>query len=1081
MSSDVIKITGWDKQKRIFFVNEPLFLTLSEELYTYAQKYLETGDKVYRNRIIREISDIHSFKKKANGNYRLFRKIFHYYEYPILLAYAYQFKKILDISDVAEAKEFHKYYKTLLQHNENDIALPSVFNVEDELLKEHQKLGIEKALYMYQHRDIGYRGMFLADTQGAGKTYQALGFIRELLMKDKTSVPDIPLFLIVVPANTRPQWQEQVMRFLDINEEHVLVKDYNNFISDTMLYKLKTRNITYNSEHKEPYIIITSYAGLEDIVKLGLSYDVVIFDESHYLKNYTSKRYKNAISIPYRFAFLMTGTPTVNEPVDLYTQLSFIVPEMIGKYIEHDFVIPRSRNPKYPLKTMIYFGYQDFKFRYGKYRFRKPRNVRREIAEFVRIKEDTIPELRMLIKPFFLRRNVDDILPSVKRQFKNLKIDDDILLEYLRIQQQLAKAISANNYHLIQQEKEHITAILQEIGARKAIAIKYDIKEHLRKSIIQTLHKLFDGQFAWQNKAVYFTMFHNTSDILQKEITDIWQNELSYIEETIDIINVILYTALVHSGYISYFTKHLQQENTIPFSENTMFDNIVQTSSNENMPSWITFLQYVGLQLAILDILTEHTTNNQINNNFPLLQSYANVKEKIYHLLSLMFVDMAYQYHFSGKLGRHIMPLINKYRQIIKDYLNQQITHNKINIQQLTNDLIFLYENMLSQYEQLQKTVNNTEIQLIPMVINQWHGEPIFEEITDHQKQTKKKTKRKKRSNALFTPAQEAEQIVLHLNEIQYQLVNDINTSLLSSLLQTVNKIETYSAYTQQVLSKMPSEIKQLLTTKKIHRIIATNIAFAKLINSTLSYGVPILDGRVTPKKRHQIVKYIEQGFVPMVIAGIKASGVGINLSTVSNAYFVELAFTVADNEQAEARIKRLDSTHNIAHVIYYIIKHSYDDRLLYILWKKSHMTANILGEDKSLFNHPLKNSVADIPVSKLEKVLMSTAKVASETIRTNILDDYLDTLFDEILNNDIDNTPLFTSKQSTNEETNITNKPNVFDSVTEIADVPETENDIIDVDKAIDELFKTLGIDSLFEKNTVEKEKQNNVAKHLK
>lgn len=74
-------------------------------------------------------------------------------------------------------------------------------------------------------------------------------------------------------------------------------------------------------------IVICSYAGLENMAKLLKSkFGVIIFDESHSLKNLKSKQTKNAIQISERASrvVLLTGTPALSRPAELYPQLQII-------------------------------------------------------------------------------------------------------------------------------------------------------------------------------------------------------------------------------------------------------------------------------------------------------------------------------------------------------------------------------------------------------------------------------------------------------------------------------------------------------------------------------------------------------------------------------------------------------------------------------------------------------------------------------------------------------------------------------------------------------------------------------------
>ncbi|KAI9490822.1 P-loop containing nucleoside triphosphate hydrolase protein, partial [Zychaea mexicana] len=79
---------------------------------------------------------------------------------------------------------------------------------------------------------------------------------------------------------------------------------------------------------------ITSYdlvtRNIEHIVKAD--FDFVICDESHYLKNMTAKRTKSLLPVlkESKRALLLTGTPMLSRPIELFTQISAIRPDLFN-------------------------------------------------------------------------------------------------------------------------------------------------------------------------------------------------------------------------------------------------------------------------------------------------------------------------------------------------------------------------------------------------------------------------------------------------------------------------------------------------------------------------------------------------------------------------------------------------------------------------------------------------------------------------------------------------------------------------------------------------------------------------------
>lgn len=60
----------------------------------------------------------------------------------------------------------------------------------------------------------------------------------------------------------------------------------------------------------------------------------VIFDEAHMLKNMSTQRYANLITINAEMRILLTGTPLQNNLLELMSLLCFVMPSFFGKNVE---------------------------------------------------------------------------------------------------------------------------------------------------------------------------------------------------------------------------------------------------------------------------------------------------------------------------------------------------------------------------------------------------------------------------------------------------------------------------------------------------------------------------------------------------------------------------------------------------------------------------------------------------------------------------------------------------------------------------------------------------------------------------
>ncbi|XP_011330154.2 SWI/SNF-related matrix-associated actin-dependent regulator of chromatin subfamily A-like protein 1 [Ooceraea biroi] len=148
----------------------------------------------------------------------------------------------------------------------------------------------------------------IADDMGLGKTIQALGIAHYF----KESWP----LLIVVPSSVRFQWSEAIYEFLPSVPTHYV----HHFVN--------TRDCIGDER-----ITIISYDLLVravDTLERHI-YGFVILDESHVLKSNKTARFQavQRICVQARHVVLLTGTPALSRPIELYSQISLIIPRFM--------------------------------------------------------------------------------------------------------------------------------------------------------------------------------------------------------------------------------------------------------------------------------------------------------------------------------------------------------------------------------------------------------------------------------------------------------------------------------------------------------------------------------------------------------------------------------------------------------------------------------------------------------------------------------------------------------------------------------------------------------------------------------
>ncbi len=175
-------------------------------------------------------------------------------------------------------------------------------------LRDYQKQGLNWLNLM----DKLNFGACLADDMGLGKTLQIIAFI--LLQRKKEARQ---ANLIVVPTSLLFNWQAEVEKFAP----------------SLRLFTHYGINRVRNTRHFGQYeIILTTYGTLLGDIRWLKEYrfNYIFLDESQAIKNPDSERYKAARLLVASNRVVITGTPVENNTFDIYGQLSFACPGLLG-------------------------------------------------------------------------------------------------------------------------------------------------------------------------------------------------------------------------------------------------------------------------------------------------------------------------------------------------------------------------------------------------------------------------------------------------------------------------------------------------------------------------------------------------------------------------------------------------------------------------------------------------------------------------------------------------------------------------------------------------------------------------------
>jgi len=171
-----------------------------------------------------------------------------------------------------------------------------------------QRAGIEQLCEM--------KRCLLADQMRLGKTIQAIGWVNVRLGDHPDMKP--PKILVIPPA------------YLKLNWEREMSKWFIHPLRAQIIAGIKAKDRTKPEDFEVSiinYDILPTHK--EDLLRVN--WDFIFVDEAHYLKNKKTKRYQNCKEIldhnPSACVALMTGTPIVNFPIELFQLLQLVHPE----------------------------------------------------------------------------------------------------------------------------------------------------------------------------------------------------------------------------------------------------------------------------------------------------------------------------------------------------------------------------------------------------------------------------------------------------------------------------------------------------------------------------------------------------------------------------------------------------------------------------------------------------------------------------------------------------------------------------------------------------------------------------------
>jgi SNF2 family DNA or RNA helicase len=278
-------------------------------------------------------------------------------EKPVLRKHHLNLVKELEEGNLAKVHLSEKLRSLNSFSGIKNYPLPGAFKGE---LRPYQKAGYNWLRFLNEYK----LGGCLADDMGLGKTVQTLTMLQA--EKDAGSGTT----LLVMPTSLIYNWEMEAGKFTP----ELRILNYTGTLRNKDIKRFENYDL-----------VLTSYGitrlDVELLQKFFFNY--IILDESQVIKNPTSNIAKAVRELKSRHKLVLTGTPIENTTMDLWSQMSFINPGILG--------------------TQTYFRNE----------FQSPIEKKND--------ESRSKKLHAVIKPFILRRHKSQVATELPEKVENVQ------------------------------------------------------------------------------------------------------------------------------------------------------------------------------------------------------------------------------------------------------------------------------------------------------------------------------------------------------------------------------------------------------------------------------------------------------------------------------------------------------------------------------------------------------------------------------------------------------------------------------------------------------------------------------------
>jgi superfamily II DNA or RNA helicase len=302
-------------------------------------------------------------------------------------------------------------------------------------------------------------GGCLADDMGLGKTIQTLALLQKN-KEDTEATGGKSTSLLIMPTSLIYNWMNEAKKFTPQLKMMV----------HTGAFRYKTPEVFSNYD-----VVVTTYGISRIDIELFKSFffDYVILDESQNIKNPSSKAYQAVKQLKSRFKLILSGTPVENSVNDLWTQMSFINPGLLGsqQFFMNEFVTPIEKKKD----------------------------------------EEKARKLQAIIKPFVLRRTKEQVATELPPKTEHLfycQMSDEQSAVYEKVKSEyrneLLKSLEDGTFAQAQMQVLQGLVKLRQIANHPSmIDPDYEGDSGKFENVVHTLSNVLDGG----HKVLIFSQF----------------------------------------------------------------------------------------------------------------------------------------------------------------------------------------------------------------------------------------------------------------------------------------------------------------------------------------------------------------------------------------------------------------------------------------------------------------------------------------------------------------------------------------------------------------------------------------------